>query len=168
MWDHLYVKSKISISNQAFVRLGVYPEKIISEDTCTPVLAADKTGKQAQCLPTDEWMKTHRHNGILSEWVRGTQACPNLCDPVGYAVHEILQARIPEWGAPSLLQGIFPTQGSNPGLPHCRRILYSPWNITQSNGISLSQTEYHSVIKKGWTHPSCRDTDGLGGYYAIK
>ena len=29
----------------------------------------------------------------------------------------------------SLLQGIFPTQGSNPGLPHCRRILY------QSNGL---------------------------------
>ena len=24
----------------------------------------------------------------------------------------------------SLLQGIFPTQGSNPGLPHYRRILY--------------------------------------------
>ena len=27
-------------------------------------------------------------------------------------------------GSPFLLQGIFPTQGSNPGLPHCRRILY--------------------------------------------
>ena len=27
-------------------------------------------------------------------------------------------------GSLSLLQGIFPTQGSNPGLPHCRRILY--------------------------------------------
>ena len=26
-------------------------------------------------------------------------------------------------GVGSLLQGIFPTQGSNPGLPHCRRIL---------------------------------------------
>ena len=24
----------------------------------------------------------------------------------------------------SFLQGIFPTQGSNPGLPYCRRILY--------------------------------------------
>ena len=24
----------------------------------------------------------------------------------------------------SLLQGIFPAQGLNPGLPHCRRILY--------------------------------------------
>ena len=27
-------------------------------------------------------------------------------------------------GSLSLLQGIFLTQGSNPGLPHCRRILY--------------------------------------------
>ena len=27
-------------------------------------------------------------------------------------------------GSLSLLQGIFPTLGSSPGLPHCRRILY--------------------------------------------
>ena len=27
-------------------------------------------------------------------------------------------------GSLSLLQGMFPTQGSNPGLPHCRWILY--------------------------------------------
>ena len=27
-------------------------------------------------------------------------------------------------GSSSLRQGIFPTQGLNPGLPHCRRILY--------------------------------------------
>ena len=27
-------------------------------------------------------------------------------------------------GSHFLFQGIFPTQGSNPGLPHCRRILY--------------------------------------------
>ena len=27
-------------------------------------------------------------------------------------------------GSLSLLQGIFPTQESNPGLPHCRKILY--------------------------------------------
>ena len=29
-------------------------------------------------------------------------------------------------GSLSLLQGIFPTQGSNPGLLHCRWILYQP------------------------------------------
>ena len=27
-------------------------------------------------------------------------------------------------GCHGLIQGIFPTQGSNPGLPHCRQILY--------------------------------------------
>ena len=27
-------------------------------------------------------------------------------------------------GSLSLLWGIFPTQGSHPGLPHCRQILY--------------------------------------------
>ena len=37
-------------------------------------------------------------------------------------VHGILQTRILEWIA--FLQGIFPTQGLNPGLPHCRQILY--------------------------------------------
>ena len=30
----------------------------------------------------------------------------------------------PGVGSLSLLQGIFPTQGSNPGLPHCRWVLY--------------------------------------------
>ena len=30
----------------------------------------------------------------------------------------------PGVGSLSLLQGLFPTQGSNPGLLHCRRILY--------------------------------------------
>ena len=35
-------------------------------------------------------------------------------------------------GYHSLLQGIFPTWGSNPGLPHCRQILYhlkTDWNL---------------------------------------
>ena len=50
---------------------------------------------------------------------------PTLCDPMDCIVHGIPQARILEGvGSHSLLQGIFPTQGSNPGLPHCRRILY--------------------------------------------
>ena len=53
-----------------------------------------------------------------------TQLCPTLCDPMDYTVYGILEARILEWVALSLLQGIFPTQGSNPGLLHCRQILY--------------------------------------------
>ena len=64
--------------------------------------------------------------------VKVTQSCPTLCNPMDYTIHGILQARILEWvpfpntgvGSLSLLQGIFPTQGSNPGLLHCRWILF--------------------------------------------
>ena len=38
-------------------------------------------------------------------------------------------------GSLFLLQGIFTTQGSNPGLPHCRQILYhlSHWGSTDNS-----------------------------------
>ena len=56
--------------------------------------------------------------------VKVAQSCPTLCDPMDYTVQGILQPSILELGSFSLLQGIFPTQGSNPGVPHCRWILY--------------------------------------------
>ena len=63
--------------------------------------------------------------------VKVTQLCPTLCNPMGYTVPGILLDRIMEWvDFPLLLdpledlQGIFPNQGSKPGLPHCRQILY--------------------------------------------
>ena len=51
---------------------------------------------------------------------------PDSLQPHGLqpSVHEIFQARIPEWVSHFLLQGIFPTQELNPGLLHCRQILY--------------------------------------------
>ena len=45
------------------------------------------------------------------------------CSLPGSSVHGILQARI-QYGSHSLLQEILPTQGSNPGHPRCRQILY--------------------------------------------
>ena len=61
--------------------------------------------------------------------VKVTQLCLTLCDPTdcslpGSSVHGILQARILEGVAMPSSRGIFPTQESNPGLPHCRHILY--------------------------------------------
>ena len=44
------------------------------------------------------------------------------CSPPGSSVHGILQAGIV--GSHSFLQGFFPTQGSNLGLPHGRQTLY--------------------------------------------
>ena len=55
--------------------------------------------------------------------VRVAQLCPTLCDPMDYTVHDS-PGQNTGVGSLSLLQGTFPTQGSNPCLPHCRWILY--------------------------------------------
>ena len=50
--------------------------------------------------------------------------------------------RILEWvGCHALFQGIFPTQGSNPGLPHCRWIIY----LMSHQGSPKEATEIHNV-----------------------
>ena len=46
------------------------------------------------------------------------KSCPTLCDPMDYPWNSSGQNK--GVGSLSLLQGIFPTQGSNSGLPHCR------------------------------------------------
>ena len=58
-----------------------------------------------------------------------TQSCPSLWDPMDYSPpgSSVLgdSPRQEHWrGLPFLFQGIFPIQGLNPGLPHCRGILY--------------------------------------------
>ena len=57
-----------------------------------------------------------------------TQSCPALCDPMTVARQAPLPlgfSRPEYWsGLPCLFQGIFPSQRSNPGLLHCRQILY--------------------------------------------
>ena len=44
-------------------------------------------------------------------------------------------------GSLSLLQGIYPTKGSRPGLPHCRQIIYqlSQTRILEWDAISISR-----------------------------
>ena len=60
--------------------------------------------------------------------VKVAQSCLTLCDPIDCTVHGILQARILEWVAIPFSRGSSQprdqTQGSNPGLPCCRQILY--------------------------------------------
>ena len=58
-----------------------------------------------------------------------SQLCPTLsnsmdCSRPGSFVHGNSPGKNTGVGFHALLQGIFPTQGLNPGLPHCRQILY--------------------------------------------
>ena len=86
---------------------------------------------QADSLPSEP---PGLHQGIQCtlkpQKVKWTQSCLTLCDPINYSL-----SRLPcPWDSPGkntgvrchfLLQGIFPTQGLNPGLPHYRQMLYS-------------------------------------------
>ena len=91
----------------------------------------------------------HMSGPVLSYSVVSDSATPGTVALQAPLSMGILQARIPEWvtlsfsrgssqprdetrvscssclgvGSLSFLQGIVPTQGSNPGLPHCREIL---------------------------------------------
>ena len=60
-------------------------------------------------------------------------------------------------GSLSLLQGIFPTQGSNPGLPHCRQILY---HLSHKGGPGILEWvafpfSRGSSRPRNWTQVSC-------------
>ena len=56
--------------------------------------------------------------------VKVAQPCPTLYDPMGLYSLWNSPGQDTEVGNLYLLPGIFPIQGSNPGVPHCRRILY--------------------------------------------
>ena len=63
-------------------------------------------------------------------------------------------------GSHSLLQGIFPTQGLNPGLPQCRRILYqlSHQGSSRNTGVgSLSFLQWvFGTQESSWGLLHCR------------
>ena len=57
------------------------------------------------------------------------QLCLTLCNPMGCSPTRLFHlwnflGKSTGVGCYFLLQGIFLTQGSNPGLPHCGQILY--------------------------------------------
>ena len=94
------------------------------------------------------------------------QSCLTLCDPMdgsplGSPGHDDSPDKNTGVSCHFLLQGIFPTHGSNPGIPHCRQILYhlshqgSP-NILQweaypfSRGTSQPRNRTGSPIANGF------------------
>ena len=86
---------------------------------CAPAL-----GHSLWCLQVGDMEKEQFAHGSevvwRSEWVKVSQLYPTLCDPVDYAVHGILQARILEWRA-------FPfSRGKSGWFPGCRAPVWLP------------------------------------------
>ena len=87
-----------------------------------------------QCFFSFPLVSLHLHSSInytnLSVRVcQVAQSCLTLCNPMdcsppGSSAHGDSPGKNTGVGCHVLLQGIFPTHGLNPGLPHCRQILY--------------------------------------------
>ena len=67
------------------------------------------------------------------------------CSLPDFSVHRIFQAKITEVDYYFLLQGIFPIQGSNPGLLHCRGILYCQRKSGRSEGYLWAEPPWVNV-----------------------
>ena len=86
-----------------------------------------------------------------------TQSCPTLCDPRDCS----LPGSSSPWDFPGnstgvdchfLLQGIFPTQGLNPGVLHCRQMLY--WDLTGMHVGSYFSNRGMNLCPLRWSEPS--------------
>ena len=86
------------------------------------------------------------------------QLCLTLCDPMdcgppGSSVHGDFPGKNTRVGCHALLQGLFPIQGLNPGLQHCRWILY---HLSHQGSLSYklaSKTFWH-FCKGTWLSKS--------------
>ena len=72
-----------------------------------------------------------------------TQSCLTLCDPMdcslpGSSVHGASPCKNTRVGCHALLQGIFPTQGSNPGFLQCKWLLYHLSNQGSTRWVAYS------------------------------
>ena len=77
------------------------------------------------------------------------------CSLPGSSVHGILQARILEWIAIPFSRGIFPTQGWDQGLLHCRWILYHLSHCLQCRRPGFDPWVWKIPLEKGMaTHSS--------------
>ena len=80
-----------------------------------------------------------------------------LCNPHGLYSPWNSPVKVVEWVAFPFSRGIFPTQGSNPGLPHTRWILYQLSH--QRSPRILEQVSYpfsrESSWPRGQTRVSC-------------
>ena len=80
-------------------------------------LPSNQTGVSCICRQI-LYQLSYEGSPIAYQFSSVAQSCWTLCGSMDYTGQNT------GVGSCSLLQGIFPNQGSNPDLPHCRRILY--------------------------------------------
>ena len=106
------------------------------------------------------YLKTMNYYIPEQKWrseVKIAQLCPTLWDPHGLYSPWNSPGQNTGMGSLSLLQWIFPIQGSNPGLPHCRLILYQLSHQGSPRILEWAVYPFSSVSSRlrNWTRVSC-------------
>ena len=91
------------------------------------------------------WIKSEIGSNICAVLCLVAQSCPTLCNPMDCKPSRLLcpwnfPGKTTGVGYHALFQGIFPTQESNPGFPHCRWLLYQLSDL----GSPLTYTHYYT------------------------
>ena len=97
-----------------------------------------------------------------------TQSCQTLCNPMdcsppSSSVHGDSPGKNTGVGCHALLQGIFPTTGLNPGIAHCRQILYHLSH--QSNPKILEWVAYSFSRGSCWPRNRIGVSCIAGGFF---
>ena len=117
---------------------------------CFPCSSVGKESESKSCLVMSHALRPHR---LYSPWHSPGQKT--------------------RMGSLFLLQGIFPVQGSNPGLPHCRWILYqlSYQRIQNQCWLLLSFTdwgrEWQPLQYSCWKIPWIEDPGGPATVHGV-
>ena len=107
-----------------------------------------------------DWTELNRGKHSLSSVV--AQLCPTLCNSMdcclpGSSVYGDSPGKNTGMGSHSLLQGIVPTQGLNPGLLHCRWNLY---HLSHQGSPRILECIAYPFLRgsswpRNWTRVSC-------------
>ena len=140
----------------AFFGEGIVWEKVENSHFCHHTSLSTDSWSELQ--PQDSWALTG-WTLVSTAWKwrwKEFSCVPLLGTPWTVAHQAPLSMRFPQArvvGCHFLLQGVFLTQGLNPGLPHCRQILYClslyclptpnlPWTLSKGKGVSTWRDFY--------------------------
>ena len=128
--------------------------KVLSLDFRKPIRCKDERSHQRSrgSVPNPALI-------FVQRW-KVAQSCPTLCDPIdcslpGSSVQDFPGNRTGV-GCHFLLQGIFPTQGSNPALPLCKQTLYRLSHQGSPPSKFYVKLANTSFISRGFWIENCR------------
>ena len=155
--SHIYLESILIL--QPFAHNWCWKDKLYVVNLQTSSYFVQTVNIMIQLIKMQTELNCHgyrQNNALPSESGRLSLMCKCL-QPYGLYSPWNSPGKNTGLSSLSLLQGIFPSQGSNPGLPHCRQILYHLSHKGSPRMLKWVAYPFSrgSSWSKNWTWVSC-------------